>query len=236
MVGIDLVGECLETTTGNKWILTITDHFTRWPIAVAIPDKQASTVAKALYEHLITEHGTPRKILTDQGKEFVNEAVELLCKKWGISKVVTGGYNPQANGACERYHRWLNAAMTQLYDRKSPDWDQYLPAVSFAYRVSVNDSTGHSPFFLNKGREAVLPSDIVFSPEGGEEKEEENSNYVDTMTKRLRDAFDFARRKQYSTFMENANRQPERNKPIFAKGDLVMLYSKTAKEARLEIA
>ena len=234
VVGIDLVGECLETTSGNKWILTITDHFTRWPIAIPIPDKKATTVAQALYTHLITEHGMPRKILSDLGKEFVNEALETLCKRWGIQKVVTGGYNPQANGACERFHRWLNAAMTQLFDRKSPDWDEYLPAITFAYRVSQNDATGHSPFFLNRGREATLPSDIIFSPERDEENDE--GGYVEKMTKRLREAFELARRKQYNSFVDNANRKPERDKPSFTKGDLVMIYSKTAKEARLEIA
>ena len=233
VIGVDLVGECLQTTSGNKWILTITDHFTRWPIAVAIPDKKASTVARVLYEHLVTEHGVPRKILTDQGKEFVNEAIDLLCSRWGIKKVVTGGYNPQANGACERFHRWLNAAMTQLYDRKSPDWDQYLPAISFAYRVSQNDSTGYSPFFLNKGREATLPSDVVFSPE--EIKKEENS-YVEDMTEKLRKSFEIARHRQFSAFTDNLHRQPDRHKPNYSKGDLVMIYSKTAKEARLEIA
>ena len=234
VVGIDLVGECLETTNKNKWILTITDHYTRWPIAIPIPDKKADTVAKVLYEHLITEHGTPRKILTDQGKEFVNEGIETLCKRWGIRKVVTGGYNPQANGACERFHRWLNAAMTQLYDRKDPDWDQYLPAIAFAYRVSESDATGYSPFFLNKGREAVLPSDLTFTPQKEEPQEEEG--YVDKMLKRLQEAFAMARRRQYKAFVDNRNKEPDRQKPDFKEGDLVMLYSKTAKEARLEIA
>ena len=234
VVGIDLVGECIETTSGNKWILTVTDHFTRWPIAVAIPDKKATTVARVLYEHLITEHGAPRKILTDQGKEFVNEAVGLMCKKWGIKKVETGGYNPQANGACERFHRWLNSAMTQLYDRKSPDWDEYLPAISFAYRVSQNDSTGYSPFFLNRGREATLPSDLAFAPD--EDYKSEDDNYVEKMMNRLRQAFELARERQYRAFVDNRNKKAERQKPTYEKGDLVMVYSKTAKEARLEIA
>ena len=164
--------------------------------------------------------------MSDQGKEFVNEGIELLCKKWGIHKIATGGYNPQANGACERYHRWMNAAMTQLYDRRSPDWDQYLPAISFAYRVSLNDATGHSPFFLNKGREAVLPSDIAFSPEEEEaEEENKNNNYIESMTKRLKQAFDLARHKQHISYVENANRMPDRQKPNYEKGDLIMLYS-----------
>ena len=190
VVGIDLVGPVLESGSKNKYILTIVDHFTRWPIAVAIPDKKGKTIAKALYEHFIAEHGIPEKVLSDQGKEFINEGMSILCNRWGIKQVVTGGYNPQANGACERYHRWMNTAMTQLYDRKSLDWDSYLPAISFAYRVSENDSTGYSPFFLNTGREPTLPSDITFRPDSKSEVSEDD--YVSTMTNKLVKAFDLA--------------------------------------------
>ena len=232
-IGVDLVGECLETTSGMKWILTITDHFSRWPIAVAIPDKKADTIARVLYERMVAEHGAPSKILTDQGKEFVNEAIETLCKKWGVKKVVTGGYNPQANGACERFHRWMNSAMTLLYDRKNPDWDQYLPAIVFAYRVSENDATGYSPYFLNTGREPTIPSDLTFTPEI---EEKSGDDYVSSMTAKLRDAFKIAREKQYKSHIDNINRRPSRQKPAHVSGDLVMMYKKTAKEARLEIA
>ena len=99
VVGIDLVGKCLETTAGHKWILTIIDHYTRWPIAIPLPDRKATTIARALYEHLICQYGVPRKILSDQGKELIGESLEFLYKRWGVKRVKTGGYNPQANGA-----------------------------------------------------------------------------------------------------------------------------------------
>jgi transposase InsO family protein len=235
VVGIDLVGKCVETTTGCKYILTIVDHFTRWPIAIPIPDKRGETVAKALYQHLIVEHGVPIKILSDQGKEFVNEGIATLCNKWGIKQVKTGGYNPQANGVCERFHRWMNTAMTQLYDRKDPDWDLYIPAIVFAYRVSVNDSTGYSPFFLNTGRDPLLPADVTFVPEG-EREERDKDEYAVHIAERLERAFALARDKQYVAHKENVERKPDRQRPEFESGDLILLYSKTTSEARMEIA
>ena len=36
-VGIDLVGPLLETKRGNKYIITLTDHFSRWPEAAPLP-------------------------------------------------------------------------------------------------------------------------------------------------------------------------------------------------------
>ena len=37
-IAIDLVTECEISTSGNKHILTITDHLTGWPEAFPIPE------------------------------------------------------------------------------------------------------------------------------------------------------------------------------------------------------
>ena len=41
------------------------------------------------------------------------------------------------------------------------DWDAHLPFVMFAYRTSMNDTTGESPFYLFYGRHARLPAQVV---------------------------------------------------------------------------
>ena len=48
------------------------DHLTSLPIAKAIPDKEATTVANAIFDKLILEHGNS-EILSDNGKEFTND-------------------------------------------------------------------------------------------------------------------------------------------------------------------
>jgi len=37
---------------GITWILVLTEHFTRWADALAIPDASASTVARTLDQNL----------------------------------------------------------------------------------------------------------------------------------------------------------------------------------------
>ena len=48
-------------------------------------------------------------------------------------------------------------------DRRD-NWDELLPFVMHAYRTSVHESTGYSPFRLMLGEECSLPAD-VFTPE-----------------------------------------------------------------------
>ena len=45
---------------------------------------------------------------------------------------------------------------------KERNWDLQLPFVMVAYRTSVQESTGATPFSLMFGREAKLPVDIMF--------------------------------------------------------------------------
>ena len=47
-LAVDLVGPMPETRAGNKWILVITDHFTRWQKAIAVPNATAPVVAATL--------------------------------------------------------------------------------------------------------------------------------------------------------------------------------------------
>jgi len=48
-VGMDLIGPLTESPHGNKYIITITDYFSKWAEAGPLPDKTAHGIAKFLY-------------------------------------------------------------------------------------------------------------------------------------------------------------------------------------------
>ena len=77
-IGIDLIGPLPLTANGNAYIITCSDYFTKWPEAAAVKDKSASTIAKFLF-NLITRHGSPLIIQSDQGREFVNQVSKAVC-------------------------------------------------------------------------------------------------------------------------------------------------------------
>lgn len=49
-VGADLIGPMPTTPRGNKYIITLTDYFSKWAEAAALPDKSAKGVAKFIYK------------------------------------------------------------------------------------------------------------------------------------------------------------------------------------------
>ncbi|VDO24210.1 unnamed protein product, partial [Heligmosomoides polygyrus] len=67
LVGVDIL-EMGPTSDGNRYILSVVDHFTKFGGAYAIPSKDAATVARVLFERWIAEGGRqPKQFLSDQG-------------------------------------------------------------------------------------------------------------------------------------------------------------------------
>lgn len=58
-IGIDLIGPISPLSKqGNKYILTISDYFTKFVNAIALPDKEAISVAAALFKVIINNNFT----------------------------------------------------------------------------------------------------------------------------------------------------------------------------------
>ena len=102
---MDIVGPFITSVTGNVWILTMIDHFTRWPVAIPLPARTSELIANAIFKHWICEKGVPAKVVSDKGRELISKGIHQLCKRMGIMKVNTGGYNPTGNATVERFHR-----------------------------------------------------------------------------------------------------------------------------------
>ena len=53
--------------------------------------------------------------------------------------------------------------LAKSVEKNGKDWDKHLPYVLFAYRSSLQQSTGESPFYLLYGRDPRLPTDEVLN-------------------------------------------------------------------------
>ena len=129
-----------------------------------LPTKEANGVANFLYS-LFCRHGIPKRIQSDQGREFVNSLNDHLFKSTGVHHIISSAYHPQTNGLDERFNQTLQRALLKMIDENQSDWDKYLDSVLFAYRTSKQASTKFSPFFLLYGLEPVLPVELIVSKE-----------------------------------------------------------------------
>jgi len=103
---VDLTGPFPRSQeSGMVYICTCICVFTRYAIAVPIPDKSAITVARALIDNVFLKVGCPETLLTDNGKEFENALFRELCRGMDILKARTTMYQSRSNGCIERWHR-----------------------------------------------------------------------------------------------------------------------------------
>ena len=98
---IDLIVEMPTSHYGNKNFLVMVDHLTSWPMVKAIPGKEATTVANAIFEKLILEPGSLEILLSNNGKEFTNDSLAYVCQEFGTEQHFTSPYTPRLNGKTE---------------------------------------------------------------------------------------------------------------------------------------
>lgn len=160
-VALDIVGPLPKTHAGNQYILTFQDHFSKYPEAFPLSDQKATTIAKVFVEEIICRHGTPEKLLTDQGTNFTSELFQEICKLLDIEKLQTTSYHPETNGIVERSHQTIMAGLSQFIDEDQRNWDVWLPYVMMVYRATPHSTTKYSPYYLLHGREMRLPTDWI---------------------------------------------------------------------------
>ena len=124
-----------------------------------MPDKSAQTIATFVMEDLISRHGAPKILQSDQGTEFVNHILNRICDMTAIKRITTSPYHPQANGTVERANQTILNKLRKLCDGYETRWDTFLPAVLMTYRLSEHSVIGLSPFKALYGRDAFIISE-----------------------------------------------------------------------------
>ena len=111
-------------------------------------------------DKIILWFGMPLVIPSDQGREFENGLMKSLCTLLGCVKTRIAHYHPESDGMVERFNRTCLMMLSMFVNDRWDNWSKLLPFIMHAYRTSVHESTGHSPFRLMMGEECSLPQDV----------------------------------------------------------------------------
>ena len=150
MVGVDIL-KVPMSSKGNQYLLVAQDYFSKWPFAIALSDQKAATIVRVLRDHVFTMVGPPRRLHSDQGRNFESHILSELCKAFGVEKSHTTPYHPMGDGLVERMNRSLLSLLRTLTERQS-DWEDHLQLLLFAYRTSQHSTTKLSPYEVLFGR------------------------------------------------------------------------------------
>ena len=148
VIHFDLLGPLKTSAAGNKYVLAITDTYSRYAVVVAVKSKNTEEIATAIFNNWICHFGVPKECISDRGGEFCSEVMDELCKKLEIRKKMTSPIHPQTNSKVESFNRTIIKYMrTILDDWSTLDWELYLAPLMFAYNTRVHKATMETPFF-----------------------------------------------------------------------------------------
>ena len=154
----DLFGPMTGSDRKSKFVLCMTDAFTKYAIVTTIPNKEAETVSQAIFEHWFCKFGLPAQIHTDGGKEFCNKLADHLYLHLNIKHTTTSPAHPQCNAQVEQFNKTVKKYLESYVQPHTLDWEQFIPALNLSYNTSYHSTIATTPFELLFGVKPRLPS------------------------------------------------------------------------------
>jgi hypothetical protein len=176
LITIDLVELATASRKGNKYVLVVCDHFTKFVQFYAIKSKEAVEVGKKLFKYICT-YGIPNKLLSDQAKEFESELLAYLWEVLDIKKLRTSPYHPETDGLSERDIQSLLGMLRTVTNTNQDNWENYLDSLAYAYNSAIHATTNQTPYFLMFGRKPKMPIDLIFAEHSEQLDQEDTIEY-----------------------------------------------------------
>ncbi|GJJ75509.1 hypothetical protein EMPS_07867 [Entomortierella parvispora] len=152
-MAMDLAGPFKLSKKGNEILLIVVDVCTRFVFLRALPDKQANTVAKALFDIFCTV-GFPRVLQSDNGREFVNQVMLAMTSEFNVDHRLLTPYHPRGNGVAERHVKVAVDILKKEHHQKQDTWDLHVPMAQLAMNTRIVALHNSSPFSLFFARKA----------------------------------------------------------------------------------
>ena len=164
-VSMDFVVALPRTQRGKDAIMVIVDRFSKMAHFIACHKADdANNVAKLYFAEVIRLHGVPRTIVSDRDSKFLSSFWNTLWRLLGTKLLFSTSHHPETDGQTEVTNRTLGTLLRTLVKANTKDWDLKLCHAEFAYNISPNLTTKHSPFESVYGVNPLMPISLIDLP------------------------------------------------------------------------
>ncbi len=99
---------------------------------MALPNKEAESVADAIFAHWLCRYGIPVEIIMDLGKSFCNKLSDRLFKLMEVKQGRTSAYHLWCNSQAEVANKTIAKYLRNKVDLSTLDWEVYLFIYNFS--------------------------------------------------------------------------------------------------------
>jgi len=187
IIAIDILSGLPQTENSNTYLLVLRDYFTKWIESFPLPDAEASTCMRAIYDVFFLDLDYLNNYTQIKAKTSIqNNLFHELCKIAGVNKTRTSPFHPRVDGQTERANRTILQMLRATAQNDPTDWPNRLPAILAAYRMTIHSVTHTSPNMAMLGREVLFLTTLIASP--AEEPVNITVPFVESFRQTMRDA------------------------------------------------
>ena len=146
-ISLDFIGPLPTSSKGHKYVLVITDDFSKYVHVAPLRTATAKTLCKHLEEEILLVYGVPEFLICDNGTQMKSKEFQKLAQEYGITLSYTPLYYPRADPT-ERSNKEVKRLIATYIGKTQRSWDKHLCAVACALRTSRSETTGYSPYFV----------------------------------------------------------------------------------------
>ncbi|XP_073121339.1 uncharacterized protein [Henckelia pumila] len=158
--GMDIVGPFPVSTGQRKFLLVAVDYFSKSVEAEPLAKITEKEVLNFLWKNIVCRFEIPRRLISDNGRQFYGSKVQSWCKQMKIEQVFTSVTYPQGNGQVEVTNRTIVQTLKTRLDSARGKWVDELQYLLWSYRTTTRIGTNETPYNMVYGTEAVLPAEI----------------------------------------------------------------------------
>lgn len=156
MISTDLIGPLPRSSSGHRFLLVISDYFSKYSLLYPLRTATASKVTEILEKEIFLVYGVPKFILVDNGVQYKSKQFRKMVDGYGSKVIYNCYFHPQAN-PCERVNKVIKTMLiSYIKNNDQKKWNANLSQIGCALRTCYHEVTGVSPYFANFGREMIL--------------------------------------------------------------------------------
>jgi len=133
--GIDILGLFPLAARQRKFLVAI-EYFTKWIEIEPVATISASMVKIFLWQNIVCRFGVPKRLISDNGTQFMASVVREACRNWGIRQTFFSVEHSQMNGQTEVANRVILRALRRCISTAKSKWPEQVPRILLAYHTT----------------------------------------------------------------------------------------------------
>lgn len=97
VVSLDFVGPLPRSSQGYRFLLLITDYFSKYVLVFQTRNATSTILCKHVLNELFLIYGAPQHLICDNGSAMRGRDFDELCRKYSVNILFTPNYCPRAD-------------------------------------------------------------------------------------------------------------------------------------------